>query len=152
MTVQKPLLLLVEIGAVVAILSFVLFLRHGHGGVTVPTVTKSASAATTADRAGFLAAYRRAHESGDVDAAVRLVYRAGVGQRVWENLRASFEDDFSLSISRLEIVPLAPTDKLEYTVRGTRYVPNLTPVGKLRITLSSKAGTHSTTTYLVRVR
>lgn len=29
---------------------------------------------------------------------------------------------------------------------------NLAPVGKLLIALSSKAGTHSTTTYLVRVR
>ena len=78
-------------------------------------------------------AFQEAHEDADIVALSRLVYWDQVDERT----RASFEKhssaDFGLEIAELAWEPVDSGMKLEYTLEGVTYRPNLEPVGRLRI-------------------
>jgi len=101
-------------------------------------------------------AFEDAHEDADIVALSRLVY----WDRADERTRTSFEKhssaDFGLEISEVVVEPVDPEMKLEYTLDGVTYRPNLEPAGRLRVEFEpGEAGglptTHSTS-YLFGTR
>lgn len=80
----------------------------------------------------FLRAYRAAHESGDVEAAMRLVHLEGVSEQLQAGLRRAFRTDFERQLDRVELVDLESAVE-ESTIEGQTYRANLKTVKELRV-------------------
>ena len=78
-------------------------------------------------------AFREAHEDSDLVALSRLVYWEQVDARTRSSFEKQSSADFGLEISDLVVEPVDPDMKLEYTLEGVTYRPNLDPVGRLRV-------------------
>jgi hypothetical protein len=77
--------------------------------------------------------FRQAHEKRDVEAVYRLVYSEGVDAKTRESFTNGVSADFGLPVKRIFIEQLAEDEKLEYTLSGVTYRPNLKPIGRMRV-------------------
>ena len=108
------------------------------------TSGKGASASET-----FIEAYRKAHGSKDVEAAMKLAWKEGMDETVERSLSSLFESDFESGILDIRIEP-ASFQQLtpEVTMKGTTYRMNLKVEGWLVVKLEPPSadveGTHST--------
>ncbi len=95
--------------------------------------------------------YRRAHETKDVDAAMKLVDLTGVGPAIRKSLAGNFKDDFLLAIDKLEMVAPAPNQLTQYTREGRTYKTNLAVKKVLVVSFKPQPGTTQvgSTRYLV---
>ena len=100
-------------------------------------------------------AFRRAHESRDAEAILRLVYWQGTDGETRKSVEEGVAADFGLPIKSIRMESLAADDKLEYTRSGVTYRPNLAPVGKMRVEFEPPAGgqlTAQSSGYLIGVK
>jgi hypothetical protein len=90
--------------------------------------------AAPAEPAGFAelaAAFRAAHQAGDIQAFKKIICWDGVDGPTRASVLGSIQEDFGGSIEKISFDPLKPDDPLEYELHGVTYRPNLQPIGWL---------------------
>lgn len=139
-------------------LAVVLLLLAACKGTPPPPAAggSAAGSATGAEPSGeeFVNAYRAAHESGDVDAAMQLVHLEGVSEQLQVGLRRAFGKDFERQLASAELVELTEPPLEEKTIDGVTYRGNLKIVKELKVEfvrLNTPDGEISGRTYPVGV-
>lgn len=99
-----------------------------------PPPDPAAGPATGApSEAELVDAYRAAHESGDVESAMGLVYLEGVSEKLQQGFRRAFRTDFERELASVDLVDLTEPPLEEKTIGGRTYRANLRAVKELRV-------------------
>jgi hypothetical protein len=81
----------------------------------------------------LIARVQQAFKRRSIDEMRQLVLWGRADAVTRESFERRTAEDFDLSVGRVSIEPLRPTEKLEYTVNGITYRPTLSPLGRVNI-------------------
>lgn len=88
----------------------------------------------------FLAEFRAAHASGELEQLLGLVEISAGSEDLRELFGTALADDLDQTLTGLRIEVLDPAEDLSYELDGVLWVPNLPPVGWLVVDHESGTG------------
>jgi len=128
------------------------------GCATNPVVESSQTASQSASSRSaqqLMDLFKQAHEKRDMEAIRRLVYWEGVDAKTREIVESGISGDFGLPVKRTFMEKLSEDEKLQYTMGGVTYQPNLNPIGRMRVEFAPPPegqATTQTSGYLIGVK